>query len=365
MPSGFVFSGEQTPRPLSDPPQHGRPSRTATVVGWAISLSWVGFIVAFFAAVSSLQGANGPTGVRGTLSNSTAVVTASLFGGCIGWFIGAVIGWLDSRAAIEPAGESAQGTLAALGWTALGFMVVVAFAGSGTHVTVIIAAAGAALVIATMVVLEQRRTSRRSGAMIGAIVGIVILVLAGMQFSSLLPLDRAWLIAWRADQAEAETETFAPNLLSSAPQECALPTDVGDDHDSLGRSERARPPWLEGHVPRWLPSGFGLLAWSLPPGGTAGVWTDDRCRQIRLVLFEGKPESMRWNRFPVADRVGDWAVLAKPCASHHAAEAPCLEYLTWSPRVPGEGEGEVLGLRLQMRGLDRDEGDRIALGIPV
>ena len=363
MPSGFVFSGEQTPPPNSDPSPNGPRSRTATVLGWAFSLSWIGFTVVFVVAVSSLQGANGPTGVRGTLSNFTVVVTASLFGGCIGWFIGAVIGWLDSRAAIEPAGDSAQGTLAALGWTSLGFMGVVAFAGSVAHVTVIIAAAGAALVIVTMVVLEQRRTSRRSGAMIGAIVGIVILVLAGMQFSSLLPLDRAWLIAWRADQAEAET--FAPNLLSSAPQECALPTDVGDDHDSLGRSERARPPWLEGHVPRWLPSGFGLLAWSLPPGGTAGVWTDDRCRQIRLVLFEGKPESMRWNRFPVADRVVDWAVLAKRCASDHAAEAPCLEYLAWSPGVPGEGEGEVLGLRLRMRGLDRDEGDRIALGIPV
>ena len=77
------------------------------------------------------------------------------------------------------------------------------------------------------------------------------------------------------------------------------------------------------------------------------------------MIFEGNPYSL------VADRVGDWAVLAKPCASDHAAEAPCLEYLAWSPGVPGEGEGEVLGLRLQMRGLDRDEGDRIALGIPV
>ena len=269
MPSGFVFSGEQTPRPISDPSPNGPRSRTPTVLGWAFSLSWIGFTVVFVVAVSSLQGANGPTGVRGTPSNSTAVVTASLFGGCIGWFIGAVIGWLDSRAAIEPSGESAQGTLAAVGWAALGFMVVMAFAGSVAHVTVIIAAAGAALVIGTMVVLEQRRTSRRSGALIGAIVGSVILVLAGMQFGSLLPLDRAWLIAWRAGQAEAET--FAPNLLASAPQECAVPTDVGGNDDSLGRSERARPPWLEGHVPRWLPSGFGLLTWSLPPGGTAGV----------------------------------------------------------------------------------------------
>ncbi len=361
MPSGFVFSGEQTPPPNSDPSPNWPPrSRTATVLGWAFSLSWIGFTVVFVVAVSSLLGANGPTGVRGTLSNFTVVVTASLFGGCIGWFIGAVIGWLDSRTVKEPAGESAQGTLAALGWTALGFLIV---ALNGALVTVIIAAAGAALVIVTMVVLEQRRISGRSGAMIGAIVGIVILVLAGMQFSSLLPLDRAWLIAWRADQAEAET--FAPNLLASAPQECAVPTDVGDNDDSLGRSERARPPWLEGHVPRWLPRGFGLLTWSLPPGGTAGVWTDDRCRQIRLVLFEGNPESVRRNRVPVADRVGDWAVLAKPCASDHAAEVPCLEYLAWSPGVQGEGEGEVLGLRLRMRGLDRDEGDRIALGIPV
>jgi hypothetical protein len=250
-------------------------------------------------------------------------------------------------------------------------MVVVAFAGSLAHVTVIIAAAAAALVIVTMVVLEQRRTSRRSGAMIGATVGIVILALAGIQFSSLLPLDRAWLIAWRSDQIDAES--FAPNLLAAAPRECATgPTDVAenhdslaDDHDSLGRREWARPPWLQGHVPRWLPSGFGLLAWSLPPGGSAGLWTDEHCRQIELVLFEGNPDSRHWDRFPVVGRVGAWDVLAKPRSGCNAQEAPCLEYLAWSPEVRGDRRGEILGLHLMMHGIDRTTGDRIAMGIPV
>jgi hypothetical protein len=365
MPSGFVFSfvfsGEQTPPPINDHPPNGRPSRTANVVGWAISLSSVGFFVALFFAVSSLQGANGPTGVRGTLSNFTAVATASLFGGSIGWFIGAVLGWLPR--AVEPTEWGAGRLRATAGLFALiGYASLLAYAVHSALVAFMIGA-GAALVSVTLLVLGQQRVSRRSAAVVGATVAIAILATASMQFSSLLPLDRAWLIAWRSGQAEAKT--FAPNLLASAPRECAVPTDVGDNHDSLGRSERARPPWLEGHVPRWLPSGFGLLAWSLPPGGTAGVWTDDRCRQIRLVLFEGNPESRRWHRFPVADRVGEWAVLATPCASDYAAEAPCLEYVAWSPGVPGEGEGEVLGLRLRLRGLDRDEGDRFALGIPV
>ena len=344
--------------------------RAATVIGWAFLLSCVGFIVAAYAAAESLRGANGPTGVRGTPSDVTVVWAAGFFAGGIGWFIGAVIGWRRSRTLIER-GDESRGVCQLGWWAALGLGIVVAVpAASGAPVAVMFAAS-AALVIVTLMVLGQRRTSHRSGAMIGATAGIVILVLAGMQFSSLLPLDRAWLIAWRSDQLDAES--FAPNLLAAAPHECATaPGDddenhesLADDHDSLGRREWARPPWLQGHVPRWLPSGFGLLAWSLPPGGTAGLWTDDHCRQIKLVLFEGNPESGYWNRFPVAARVGAWDVLARPRSGCNTQEAPCLEYFAWSPEVRGDRRGEILGLHLLMHGIGRETGDKIALGIPV
>ena len=118
-------------------------------------------------------------------------------------------------------------------------------------------------------------------------------------------------------------------------------------------------------MPRWLPRGFGLLAWGLPPGGAAGLWTDARCRLIMLVVFEGNPKDRLWTRFHAADRVGDWAVTVGECVAGHTADAPCLEYMAWNPAVPGEADDEILGLHLVMLGIDRDVGDRIALGIPV
>jgi len=334
------------------------------VIARAFILSWIGFIAAFFAAMNSLQGANGPTGVRGTPSNLTVVVAASLLGGSIGWFIGAVFGWFPRP--VKPGPWGAHGLRAAAGWFALiGFASFLVYGVNGAALVAFMIGVGAALVTVTLLVLGQRRISSPSAAVIGATVAIAILAIASMQFSSLLPLDRAWLGIWRAGQAEADS--FAPNLLASPPDECsAVPLEEGGDdigsrrYDSLGLGTWYRQGWLEGHVPRWLPRGFGLLAWGLPPGGATGLWTDARCRQIKLVLFEGNLKDRLWTRFHADDRVGDWAV-----TSLTQVGAPRLEYLAWNPAVPGEADDEILGLHLVMLGIDRDVGDRIALGIPV
>ena len=329
-----------------------------------------------------LQG--GPNGAgfddRTFLHHNASLVTATLFGGAIGWFIGAVIGWLLSRPAIEPSRARAWGLRAA----AMAVVVVglaslsvgsAASEGADTLTLQTMIPAGAALVAVTLVVLAQRGRFRRPVAVIGAVVAVVILLGAGMRFGSLLPFDRAWLNGWRSKQADAGS--FAPNLLGPAPRECpdgfagsGWPYAEGPPGRLLSWAPY-NPYWLDGHVPRWLPDGFGLLpdrSWSTEKGAVAwGVWADEGCRQIRLTLAGGNPNSPRWSGFPAVDHVGGWAVTAAApgsCPGVPAAEGHCLEYRAW-PDERGEEGGWAPFLLLQMLGVDRDEGDRIAMGIPV
>jgi hypothetical protein len=70
--------------------------------------------------------------------------------------------------------------------------------------------------------------------------------------------------------------------------------------------------------------------------------------------------------YSVVDKVDGWNVVAGPqCKRAATADASCLHYLAWSHEERGEVRGRILGLRLQMSGIDRATGDRIALGIPV
>ena len=230
--------------------------------------------------------------------------------------------------------------------------------------------AGAALVAMTLLVLALGGRLRPTWANvpIGAIAAIAIPVVGVMWLISLQPLNR-WM------SAQPDAESFAPNLVAPAPapavRECPS---VGPSVDVLvnhgfGRGPAGAPgrlQWIEGHVPRWLPDGFGLVTWD-NWRVSLGVWADERCRWVQLVLFEGNPDSPRWDRFfSAVDEVGDWTVMAgRGCRRSAIADGSCLGYLAWSYEQQGEGEQEVLGLHLEMGGIDRDEGDRIALGIPV
>jgi hypothetical protein len=99
---------------------------------------------------------------------------------------------------------------------------------------------------------------------------------------------------------------------------------------------------------------------------SAGVWAGGGCREAALTLFAGDPGSPRLDRlYTVVDEVGEWAVLAGPgCGRSAIADEACLRYVAWSTEERGDGNG-VLGLRLEVSGVDRQTGDRIALGIPV
>lgn len=305
-------------------------------------------------------------------NNSDVLSLAGLFGGSIGWFVGANIGWFLSRSTIQPSHDHAWGLRFAAMFPAaiavLGLVRSPAIESPEGQTTLALVPAGAALVSLTLLVLAQRGRFRQAGAVVGAIVAMAIVVSTGMRFNSFLPLDRAHLIGWRMGQADVES--FAPNLLAPVPaaQNCpAAPLSAVLGRDGFGRGgagATGRLHWLEGHVPRWLPNGFGLVSWD-NWRLSIGEWRDESCRQIRLVLFEGNPDSPRWDRYPVLDQIGDWAVIAAPCEGRRIPEASCLGYLAWSPEERGAGEGEILGLHLQMLGIDRYEGDRIALGIPV
>ena len=220
---------------------------------------------------------------------------------------------------------------------------------------------------------RPQRVSRR-GIVIasGIAVAIAILVMAFTRPSE--------LEAWRSAQPDAES--FAPNLLAPAPDPVqpviGCPGFVSRDHLFAGAFDPERVQWLDGHAPRWLPADFGLVDWTISEeywdegwGETRqiqsdAVWADAGCRQVSLAVFEANPNIPRWDRFyTVVDEVGNWTVMAGPgCERRAIADGSCLRYVAWSNEREESGGG-VLGLHLQMLGIGRDVGDRIALGIPV
>ena len=187
------------------------------------------------------------------------------------------------------------------------------------------------------------------------------------------------LEAWRAAQSDAES--FAPNLLAAPLREPVFGCPFaarGGGHLPGGGLDPERGQWLDGHAPRWLPDDFGLVDWLVAENGwypdvgnailsqSVGVWGDGGCRRVSLALFWGNPHAPRFGHlYTVVDEVGDWDIIAGPgCKRPPTADNSCLHYVAWSNEERGEGE-RVLGLRLQMAGIDRETGDRIALGIPV
>jgi xanthosine utilization system XapX-like protein len=220
---------------------------------------------------------------------------------------------------------------------------------------------------------RSQPSTARQLALAGVWVGIAIGVLA---WALTRPSE---LEAWRSAQPDAES--VAPNLLDPAPN----PTESTSGCPRFFEVDRMRVPsfdpsrvrWLGGHAPRWLPADFGLVDWTFSEedwdadGGvivpaSAAVWAGGDCQAVALILFGGNPDSRRLDRhFTVVDEVGDWTVLAGPgCGRSAIADEACLRYVAWSTEERGHGNG-VLGLRLEVSGVDRETADRIALGIPV
>ena len=119
---------------------------------------------------------------------------------------------------------------------------------------------------------------------------------------------------------------------------------------------------MQGYLPTWLPEGFGLLAtygWDGAFDGNAGhgFWSDERCREVELDFNPNWRSSGEVMPGDLRPWVGPWIVEADEpgeCGNAVLGQARCLRYSAATP------DG-LLGL--SMMGLDRDEGDRIALSI--
>ena len=105
---------------------------------------------------------------------------------------------------------------------------------------------------------------------------------------------------------------------------------------------------LYGHVPRWLPAGFGLLTLY---ADHSAVWSDRRCREVELgVSGDGDLD-------PAVAAVGQWRVIADAangCGNAVLGRGRCLDYQT-------KIDHHVI--TVQMMAVDRAEGDRIVRSI--
>lgn len=85
---------------------------------------------------------------------------------------------------------------------------------------------------------------------------------------------------------------------------------------------------LGSHVPTWMPAGFGLmLGWKVEGravGGRSngGIWTDERCRQVRLEVYPNTAGA----ESPRPD--GRWVLVEDPyeCAFGSLRHALCRQY---------------------------------------
>lgn len=225
---------------------------------------------------------------------------------------------------------------------------------------------------------EQSRSRLGSAARLAIAGAWIGLALGALVVAFARPSE---LEAWRSAQPDAES--FAPNLLEPAP---AVEGAVGGCRSFASRDgafdvafEPGRVRWLEGHVPGWLPDAFGLVDYAISEdrwddsegdyiaSSSMGAWSDGACRRVSLTLFGAKRDPERFNRlYLVVDEIGDWVVVAgRGCFRSAIADGDCLHYVAFSDEGRSKDSDRILGLSLQMSGIDRDVGDKIALGIPV
>ncbi len=186
----------------------------------------------------------------------------------------------------------------------------------------------------------------------------VAALIAGVALVACTPSEQEALPTVSPSDRLTEADAF---VLSPAPRVCplglvratALPA------SSLDKA-------IDGHVPMWLPDGFGLAgAWAPPSQGLGpdfaaeAVWADDQCREIDLTYWN-RIEGV--SRLPDKPRVGDWFVTDKPgaCGNAVLGDARCLWYFTQP-----ESAGIRVQLSVTMMGVSRRTGDAIVRSIAV
>jgi hypothetical protein len=111
---------------------------------------------------------------------------------------------------------------------------------------------------------------------------------------------------------------------------------------------------MKDHVPRWLPDGMGLVEVIGPgPGANGGAYfADANCREIELWFWKG-------GALGSGARMGAWTVEESgpsDCSNSVLGEGVCIDY-----HAPVDGGS----IGVQMMGIPRSQGDRIANSIPL
>ncbi|MEX0984691.1 MAG: hypothetical protein WD096_06530 [Actinomycetota bacterium] len=151
-------------------------------------------------------------------------------------------------------------------------------------------------------------------------------------------------------------------IMSPAPRECPVALGVlRDAGPEVGVEEFTR--LMHGYLPGWLPDGFGLLHAFGPElaadgSDASGVWTDASCREI-LLRFNGSWRASEPGATydPDVPQVGPWSLVtdvAGGCGNEVLGQGRCLAY------AASTEDGLIA---IEMMGLEREEGDRIALSI--
>lgn len=138
--------------------------------------------------------------------------------------------------------------------------------------------------------------------------------------------------------------------LSPAPRACPFMPGLGETPVTGGDAEVTR--LMNGHLPTWLPSGFGLSgAWTEASATKTlfaeTLWSDQRCRSVRVTFSSGGPGP------------GPWTVgydNPRACGNAIMGMGECIGY---SVSVTG---GEV---NVQTISLTRSDADRLVHSIKI
>ena len=155
-------------------------------------------------------------------------------------------------------------------------------------------------------------------------------------------------LAWEGFRNKpAQVPASAPVLTSPAPRRCPW----GIARVSTVSTEQFLQ-LTNGRGPTWLPEGFGLAqTWS-----DHADWSDGTCREVTMSVYGGTQAPPRG----VLGSVGDWLVVVDApgsCGNAVLGRGRCLDY------VAPTRDGLTFGL--QMMGIGRPVGDRIALSISL
>jgi hypothetical protein len=110
---------------------------------------------------------------------------------------------------------------------------------------------------------------------------------------------------------------------------------------------------MKGHVPHWLPEGFGLAGTWKDGNGVWATWADGLCREVTVSVERGRTTATP------GPQVGAWTVTVDvpgACSNSVLGTATCLGY---------QANATSGSVGIQAMGVDRQDGDTIARSIPL